>query len=127
VPPTNAVMAQIFGVQYLSMLGGFVFFSHQVGSFLGAWLGGKLYDPPAATTWCGASRSRWACLPPWPTCRCAKSPSRAPSRRWPPHEPCRALAPYRLGGDAAVLALVFTAYLSPHLVVDLANRVWACF
>jgi MFS family permease len=43
VPPTNAVIAQIFGVQYLSMLGGFVFLSHQVGSFLGAWLGGKLY------------------------------------------------------------------------------------
>ncbi len=44
VPPTNAVIAQIFGVQYLSMLGGFVFLSHQVGSFLGVWLGGKLYD-----------------------------------------------------------------------------------
>jgi MFS family permease len=44
VPPTNAIVAQIFGVQYMSMLGGFVFLSHQVGSFLGAWLGGKLYD-----------------------------------------------------------------------------------
>jgi MFS family permease len=44
VPPTNAVVAQIFGVQYLSMLAGFVFLSHQVGSFLGVWLGGKLYD-----------------------------------------------------------------------------------
>lgn len=44
VPPTNAVVAQVFGVQYLSMLGGFVFLSHQVGAFLGAWLGGKLYD-----------------------------------------------------------------------------------
>jgi len=44
VPPTNAVVAQIFGVQYMSMLGGFVFFSHQIGSFLGVWLGGKLYD-----------------------------------------------------------------------------------
>ena len=44
VPPTNAVIAQIFGVQYLSMLGGFVFLSHQVGSFMGAWLGGKLYS-----------------------------------------------------------------------------------
>jgi predicted MFS family arabinose efflux permease len=44
VPPTNAVVAQIFGVQYLSMLGGFVFLSHQVGSFLGVWLGGRLYD-----------------------------------------------------------------------------------
>ena len=44
VPPTNAVVAQIFGVRYLSMLSGFVFFSHQIGSFLGVWLGGKLYD-----------------------------------------------------------------------------------
>ena len=44
VPLTNGVVASIFGVRYLSMLGGFVFFSHQIGSFLGAWLGGRLYD-----------------------------------------------------------------------------------
>jgi predicted MFS family arabinose efflux permease len=44
VPPTNAIVAQIFGAQYMSMLSGFVFLSHQLGSFLGAWLGGKLYD-----------------------------------------------------------------------------------
>src|SRR3954468_20161939 len=44
VPPTNATVAQIFGVAHLSMLGGFVFLAHQLGSFLGVWLGGKLYD-----------------------------------------------------------------------------------
>ncbi|KAB2902894.1 MAG: MFS transporter [Burkholderiaceae bacterium] len=44
VPPTTAVVAQIFGVAHLSMLGGFVFFSHQIGSFMGVWLGGYLYD-----------------------------------------------------------------------------------
>jgi predicted MFS family arabinose efflux permease len=44
VPPTNATVAQIFGVAHLSMLGGLVFFSHQIGSFMGAWLGGLLYD-----------------------------------------------------------------------------------
>lgn len=44
VPPTNAAIAQIFGVAHLSMLSGFVFFSHQIGSFLGVWLGGYLYD-----------------------------------------------------------------------------------
>jgi len=44
VPPTNATVAQIFGVQYMSMLSGFVFLSHQLGSFMGVWLGGKLYD-----------------------------------------------------------------------------------
>ncbi|MDB5850146.1 MAG: transporter [Rhodoferax sp.] len=44
VPATNSLVAQIFGVQHLSMLSGFVFFSHQIGSFLGVWLGGYLYD-----------------------------------------------------------------------------------
>lgn len=44
VPPTNAALAQIFGIQHMSMLSGFVFLSHQIGSFLGVWLGGVLYD-----------------------------------------------------------------------------------
>ena len=44
VPVTNAAIAQIFGVAHLSMLSGFVFLSHQAGSFLGVWLGGLLYD-----------------------------------------------------------------------------------
>ena len=44
VPATNAAIAQIFGVRHFSMLGGFVFLAHQIGSFLGVWLGGKLYD-----------------------------------------------------------------------------------
>jgi predicted MFS family arabinose efflux permease len=44
VPPTNAIVAQIFGVRYMGMLGGFVFLSHQIGSFLGVWLGGRLFD-----------------------------------------------------------------------------------
>jgi MFS family permease len=44
VPPTNALVAQMFGVRYLSMLGGMVFLSHQIGSFLGVWLGGRLFD-----------------------------------------------------------------------------------
>ena len=44
VPATTASVAQIFGVAHLSMLSGFVFLSHQVGSFTGVWLGGLLYD-----------------------------------------------------------------------------------
>ncbi len=44
VPPTNGIVAGVFGVRYLAMLAGFTFFSHQIGSFLGAWLGGRLYD-----------------------------------------------------------------------------------
>jgi predicted MFS family arabinose efflux permease len=44
VPPTNGIVAQVFGVRYLAMLSGFTFFSHQIGSFLGAWLGGFVFD-----------------------------------------------------------------------------------
>lgn len=44
VPLTNGIVAQIFGVKYLSMLSGIVFFSHQIGSFVGAYLGGYLFD-----------------------------------------------------------------------------------
>ena len=44
VPLTNGIVAQIFGVKYLTMLSGLVFFSHQLGSFCGAFLGGYLFD-----------------------------------------------------------------------------------
>ena len=44
VPPTNGIVAQIFGTKYLSTLFGIVFLSHQVGSFIGAFLGGYFYD-----------------------------------------------------------------------------------
>ncbi len=44
VPPTSGLVAVMFGPRYMATLFGFVFFSHQIGSFLGIWLGGKLYD-----------------------------------------------------------------------------------
>ncbi len=44
VPLTSGLVAQIYGVRYMGTLYGFVFFSHQIGSFLGVWLGGKFYD-----------------------------------------------------------------------------------
>jgi predicted MFS family arabinose efflux permease len=44
LPLTNALIAQVFGVQYLSTLGGSAFLFHQVGSFLGVWLAGYLFD-----------------------------------------------------------------------------------
>jgi predicted MFS family arabinose efflux permease len=42
VPPTNGLVAIMFGTRHLGMLGGIVFLSHQVGSFLGVWMGGAL-------------------------------------------------------------------------------------
>ncbi len=44
VPPTNGIVAQIFGTKYLSTLFGIVFFSHQLGAFAGSFLGGYFYD-----------------------------------------------------------------------------------
>ncbi len=44
IPPTNGIISQIFGTKYLAMLYGVVFFSHQIGSFLGAYLGGYFFD-----------------------------------------------------------------------------------
>ena len=44
VPLTSGLVRQIFGPRYLSTLYGLVFFTHQVGSFLGAWFGGRIYD-----------------------------------------------------------------------------------
>ena len=44
VPPTNGIIAVMFGTRWLATLAGFAFFSHQVGGFLGVWLGGIVFD-----------------------------------------------------------------------------------
>ena len=44
VPLTSGLVAQFFGTQHMAMLFGIVFFSHQVGAFLGVWMGGYLFD-----------------------------------------------------------------------------------
>jgi predicted MFS family arabinose efflux permease len=44
VPLTNGTVASVWGVKHMSMLGGIVFFWHQLGSFIGGWLGGYVYD-----------------------------------------------------------------------------------
>lgn len=44
VPPTSGLVLLMFGARYMAMLYGFAFFSHQVGGFLGVWLGGVLYE-----------------------------------------------------------------------------------
>ena len=44
VPLTSGLVAHLFGIRYMGTLYGFVFLSHQIGSFLGVWLGGRMYD-----------------------------------------------------------------------------------
>lgn len=53
VPLTSGIVAVIFGTRYLSTLFGFVFLSHQIGAFLGVWLGGRLFDATGSydTVW----------------------------------------------------------------------------
>lgn len=50
VPVTSALVGQIYGMRFMGTLYGIVFFSHQVGSFLGVWLGGALYDTTGSYT-----------------------------------------------------------------------------
>ena len=69
VPLTSALVGQIFGVQYLSTLFGLAFLSHQVGSFLGVWMGGYLYDLTGSYTivwYVAAALGLLAALLHWP-------------------------------------------------------------
>ena len=51
VPPTSGLVALMFGTRYMAMLYGIVFLGHQVGSFIGVWLGGWLYDHSGSYDW----------------------------------------------------------------------------
>ncbi len=69
VPLTSGLVAQIFGVRYMAMLFGFVFFSHQVGGFLGVWLGGVVFDATGSYDviwWISVALGVAAALLHWP-------------------------------------------------------------
>ena len=51
VPLTTGLVGQMYGVRHLGLLGGMVFFGHQIGSFLGAWLGGRIFDATGSYDW----------------------------------------------------------------------------
>ena len=69
VPPTNGLVAIMFGTKHLGLLGGVVFLSHQVGSFLGVWMGGYLYDQFGTydpVWWLGVVLGIFAAIVHWP-------------------------------------------------------------
>ncbi len=69
VAPTNALVAVMFGTQHLGLLGGIVFFSHQVGSFLGVYFGGYLRDVYGSydvVWWLGVALGVFAAIVHWP-------------------------------------------------------------
>ena len=65
VPLTSGLIAHIYGLRYMGTLYGLVFFSHQIGSFLGVWMGGRLYDATGDYTlvwWIGIGVSVFSTL-----------------------------------------------------------------
>ncbi|MEO0384951.1 MAG: MFS transporter [Pseudomonadota bacterium] len=69
VPPTSALVAIMFGPKYMATLMGIVFFNHQVGAFLGVWLGGRLYDTTGSydVVWyLGIALGIFAAIVHWP-------------------------------------------------------------
>lgn len=69
VPLTSGLVAQIFGPRYMATLFGIVFFSHQVGGFLGVWLGGRLFDVTGSydvVWWISAGLGIFAAIVHWP-------------------------------------------------------------
>ena len=65
VPLTSGLVAHLFGLRYMGTLYGFVFLSHQLGSFLGVWLGGTLYDATGdyfAVWWVGVAVGAFSAL-----------------------------------------------------------------
>ena len=69
VPPTSGLVAVMFGTRYMAMLYGIVFLGHQVGSFIGVWLGGWLYDQRGSydgVWWLGVAFGIMAAFVHWP-------------------------------------------------------------
>ncbi len=69
VPPTSGLVAIMFGPRYMATLFGFVFFSHQIGAFLGVWLGGRFYDQYGSYDgfwWLSVALGLFAAVVHWP-------------------------------------------------------------
>jgi MFS family permease len=81
VPLTSGLVAHLFGLRYMGTLYGFVFFSHQLGSFLGVWLGGWLYDlygSYVTVWWIGIAVSAFSAVVHLPV-KEARSPQAVPA------------------------------------------------
>jgi len=83
IPPTQGLVAVMFGTRYLATLFGFVFLSHQLGSFLGVWLGGRIYDVTGSYDlmwWSSVAAGIFAAAVHWPIVERA-APRTAPALR----------------------------------------------
>ncbi len=128
IPPTNATVAQIFGVAHFSMLGGFVFFSHQIGSFMGVWLGGFLYDRTGSydiVWYIAIALGVAAALINLPVQRNTHPAWAGPCEGFG----MKPMALKTLAWFVVALALLgtLTLYQRPDFLVNLADQLWSCF
>ncbi|MGE0714594.1 MAG: MFS transporter, partial [Alphaproteobacteria bacterium] len=82
VPLTSGLVAVMFGPRYMATLFGIVFFSHQVGAFLGVWLGGRIYDATGSYDtlwWLGVALGLFAALVHLPIAERSARPAAAPA------------------------------------------------
>ena len=93
VPPTAGLVSPFFGPRYMGLLYGIAFLSHQVGSFVGVWLGGAAFDMTGSYASCGTSASCSASPRRRSTCRSAR-----PARPAFPGPPGHRLGGRRAGG-----------------------------
>ena len=109
VPLTNGLISQVFGVRYITTLFGFVFFGHQLGSFLGVWLGGLVYEATHSydLIWLGAiALGCWqpCCIGPSTTANCRARAWRRHGPEGRPRRPRTGTAPGRYSGRCCARA-----------------------
>ena len=130
VPLTNGLISQVFGVRYITTLFGFVFFGHQLGSFLGVWLGGLVYEATHSydLIWLGAiALGLLAAMLHWPIDD-RELPRRAWRRQAPEGRPRRraGTAPGRYSGRCCVPApIVMCSMRQGRPPWPCARRPWA--
>ena len=118
VPLTNGLVGQIFGMRYAAMLASIVFFGHQIGSFVGVWLAGYLYDTTGSYRARSSPRSAssvFAALINLPVNEKPLAERRSMHRLW--------LKVVLVAALAFVTAAAFSAYLKPGMLIEFANLV----
>ena len=130
VPLTNGLISQVFGVRYITTLFGFVFFGHQLGSFLGVWLGGLVYEATHSydLIWLGAiALGCWqpCCIGPSTTANCRARAWRRHGPEGRPRRPRTGTAPGRYSGRCVPAPIVMCSMRQGRPPWPCARRPWA--
>lgn len=127
VPLTNGIVSQVFGVHYLGTLFGLVFLGHQIGSFLGIWIGGLVFDATrsyAGVWWCAVAVGLLAAALHWPISERPYDEARPDAPAPSSARPAGALLVAAL--FTATLAWTFLQMLEPQALAQLLDGLPAC-